>query len=681
MFLYELKKLLIKQHGLIFALFCLIAEVCMLIPLYGNSSFPNTASEEYFNSYMQIMGGRLTDNKTDYILSEHEKLLTAQSELKLLQDKLISGELTDDEEYLSEYMKLEPNLKRADAFYIIFDKYKYACKEPDKRFIMQDCNGISRDYPDIPILLFVAVMTSIYFLSEESSAMIVLIRSYSNRKNNIFTVKMSVIFLTVILIGTIASLCEFVLLYKCIGKEAMYFPIQSIGYFSGCGYNVSIIGAYILISLIRMTGYVFIISLTVLLSVTIKKAIPVTALPLTLSLIQQFIFTSAEKAYYIPTGLLRATGYFRGDTVNSDEGTKIFSSVGVDTLIFIILSVAILTAFTIAVGLKYYCGKRVNKIHRILPLCFIAAVVFTGCNNENKQFDQRFNMHNSVAFVQNEDYYFITEYDNKGGKLYAVSKNDNSRFPVIRTAFDENICPAGKCIVGNDMYFMESDGLKGFKIIKVDLNDFSTKEIAEQSGLIRYSFLGLEYNDTIVFDKYVLNFFTDGTKLFLITSDYEVYSCGFDLKNPVCIISDGIFNANLIWDGDSVWYINNTLELKMLNPYTGESKKAADGFVKSFDITCNEIVYSNKDGVFKTNKSGTLVTKLSDKKATDISIDEKNVVFFSDKKLYCFKDNVEHLLYSGALVNFSCIDGCDKVICFKYDSETSNYVEFTKKLV
>lgn len=81
MFIYELKKLLFKQYGLIFAVLCGLVQICMLIPLYDKADFPNAVTEAQYNSYMQIMEGRLTDEKTNFILSEQEQILTAQSDL------------------------------------------------------------------------------------------------------------------------------------------------------------------------------------------------------------------------------------------------------------------------------------------------------------------------------------------------------------------------------------------------------------------------------------------------------------------------------------------------------------------------------------------------------------------------------------------------------------------------
>lgn len=316
------------------------------------------------------------------------------------------------------------------------------------------------------------------------------------------------------------------------------------------------------------------------------------------------------------------------------------------------------------------------KFKRMLILpCMILVLFFVGCNIDEDE-NISFNMRNSVSFVQNENYYFVSEnFDNKI-ILYAVSKIDEERFPVIHTPFNEKINPAAKCIANGNMYFMQSDGTKGFTITEVSLTDFSMKKIAGQSGANGYSFLGLEYSDSIVFDKYVLNFFTDGKKLFLITSDYEVYSCGLNLKNAQCIISDGIFAANLCFDGKNIYYINNMLELKSYNPYNNESKNIADGFVTAFDINNDNIVYSNKNGIFVTNNNQTDSIKLSEKKTASLSYDGENIVFSSDNKLYHIRNNTEKEIYSGSLVYFSCIDKFNKVICSKYDNNIKNYVEF-----
>lgn len=356
---YELKKLLFKQHGLILAVLFALIEIITLNFLYSKTNFPNMSTKEQYIKYMQIMSGEITEEKKEFILSEHKKILTAQSEFKSLQEKIISGELADDE-YLSKYVMLEPELKKTDAFLMAFNRYKYAYGDPNRRYIMEKCGGLCRDYPDIPIILFIVSITSVCFLSEENTRMIVLIRSYANGKKKTFVAKLLALMFTIFTMAFTIAILELIMIYRAIGAEAFMYPIQSIEYFSGCTYNMTIFQVFSAITLLRTIGYLFIIFLTIFLCVIVKKPVPVMTVPLALCLLQQFIFSTADKAYYIPTGFLRASGYFKGDTYNYNTSELVFSVIPTYVLFLMALLIVIIICFVIIIGGKYYNGN--NKI-------------------------------------------------------------------------------------------------------------------------------------------------------------------------------------------------------------------------------------------------------------------------------------------------------------------------------
>lgn len=118
----------------------------------------------------------------------------------------------------------------------------------------------------------------------------------------------------------LASGSELLFLCRECGWQALSYPIQSIRYFSGCVYNISILNSFVLLQAIRLLGYIFLAAAVILLCVTIKKPLFVVFVPCSLCLLQQFLFTEGSTAYYLPTVFLRATRYFRGEIYQIKNG-------------------------------------------------------------------------------------------------------------------------------------------------------------------------------------------------------------------------------------------------------------------------------------------------------------------------------------------------------------------------
>lgn len=686
----ELKKLFLKQHALLATLILIILQCIIFSFSYKEIKFSNEFTKENYYEYMEIMQGKINIDKEKFILNEQEKIIKAEADLKELHQKLYSGEIKSGNEYTDSIAEIQNILNKKEAFEIIFNMYKHAKKAPEKRLILSVGKlGFCRDYPDIPILIFIIAYTSINLLIEESSQMITLIRTCENNRKNAFISKLISLDIMIFIVQLLSAFCEYLFLYANL-KNSINYPIQSLNYFSGCEYNITILQGFLFVQLIKLLGYFFISALIIFLSVTVKKTVPVVSIPLMLCLIQQFVFFSSDQGYYIPTGLLRASGYFKGNiyeiktSFDKRVSQKVFSAIPQSAMICMILFALIFIFFAYIVGYRYYKSKRYifkKKLFFLIPL-----IVFcmTGCTQSNKSVTNiYYNMCRSGRFPQNENYYF--DFYNElsdGSNLIAVSKSDDSKFKVLRNTFNEAIWADSCCIVENELYIFMYNSSKSFTIFKINLDTYKLEEIAKQDTSYYYSFLGLKFSDSIIIDKSIHSFFTDEKTLFLMTVDNEIFKCDMDLRHSECIISDGIYKFQLVFTGKKIYYINNKLELVAYDVENGNSSVVLGDITRSFDLFEDNIIYSGNDGIYCFSLADKTKKKMSDMCAEKIMVDRNKIVFLFNDSLYLLNSENEICtqIYNGHLVDFNIIEGKDLVLCTKFLYDSKEYEQFTIKI-
>ncbi len=547
---HEMKKLFVKQYGLIAVAVIIIIQAFLFRSTYQSPDFSNENTKNIFYGYMEVMEGKLDAGKEQFISAERERILDAQAKLKSLQNSLLSGNINDMNEYAVEFAKLQEEVSKSDAFERIFSMYNYSARDSKKRYIISPCKlGFCRDYPDIALTVIIILYSALFFLSEENSRVIALIRACGNSKVNVFLSKLTALFIFIFSAHFSSAICEYFFLRLYL-RDGINYPVQSLEYFEGCEYSFSVLQIFIFVQILKFLGYLFLSGITVLLSATVKKAVPIVSIPLATCIIQQFIFTKPSYGYYLPTGLLRSVGYFRGDAYETRHDfsgeikVKVFSSVP-ESALFIVITAAVIFIFTaIKIGADYYIPPKRHRL-KLLPFCLLSVIILMlgGCTSaEQKPLEIYFNLNDAGVISQNDEYYFyFNNSDNR--KLMAVNKETNETFNVLRTPFYEEIAADNCCLAGDYLYFFRFGGAKNFVIYRINLLSYDLELVAEQNMQSYYSFLGLKFDDNIVIDKVVLRFFTDSDSLFLITNDNELYKCEMDLKNAECIISDGIYRT------------------------------------------------------------------------------------------------------------------------------------------
>lgn len=680
---YEIKKLFLKQYALFLIAATLVLEFFSLSSVYKEAVFDNEIIKQTYYEYMDVMQGKLDDKKEKYIMYEVQEVLNAKSKLSEIQNKLYNNEYLDEDEYLSEYLEIQPYLMKSDALNMVYEKYKYSVKNPSKRYLLSYFpDGFLRDKPDMIMLLFIVSTATVFFMNEEKTKIILLIRSCESTRKNTFLTKIFVIFIMLLAVHMVVSFFEFTFFLKFVGMECMSYPIQSIEYFGGCRYDISILKTFVYVQIIKLLGNIFIATFTVLLTVLFKKPIVSVSLPLTICMLQQFVFEKSNKAYYFPTGLLRALGYFRGDSyekiTNFTETIQVksFYEVPQNVLIVVVFFSIFFIFAAIIYGLNYY--KRIVIRKRIKATSIMVLILFSGCNNNEKETDVYFNLRDLGSFAQNDNYYFTNVIESlpngivSSNIIKAFEKYGENSFSVMRDPFDNDIQSGIFCAVRNNLYVFQYLNEKGFEITKISLEDFEMEKIFGQSVFDESAFLGLKKQNNVVLDKTVLRFFTDEKNLFLITTDNELYQGDMSLDNLECIISDGIYQNNLIFDGNTIYYVNFNLELRAYNLSSCKNTLISGEFVRAIALDNENLIYSNREGIFSLNLLNSKLKRLSNLNADAISCSNGKIVYLKNDILYLLEDNNSKEIYNGRLLYFGCLSDGKSVFCRSIGKEGFN---------
>lgn len=649
MFQEEIKKLFVKQYGYVVIVLLFIGEIIFTNILYPKSAFTNEFSEPFFNEYMTEFSGELTADKKQKILVEQERILNAANAEGELEARLYNGDFADRNEFRTEYNELHSITMRTEAFDMVLEKYYYALENPENHYILSGrYDGLGQDYPDILLLLVIIIMTAAAFLNEEVSNISTLIRTSENGRKSTFRMKMTALLIFIGAGQFIRMICEFFAIISNGNLPELSYPIQSILYFQNCLYSLTIAQCFLVISAMRLLGYIFIASLVMLLAVKIKKPLFTVFVPCSICLLQQFAFGSSAFAYCIPTRFLRASGYMRGDSEDSELSAipvEVIAIVMIFTLAFVIIS--------IVAAQKYYSpGKRSFKHNHIafLAAVFIVCHVLSGCSTVQEN-AVVYNLCDNFFFAQNNDYYFISNQDG----ITRIGKSDDTEFQIIRDPFLPDTGLYGISICGNDLYCLDAFGSGKIKVIS--LNTLS--ECAFNSDKLS------EYS--------VYSAFSNGSSLFFSTFDENGI---YELRDNRIrkIISEKIYNNQLCFDGRKIFYVNSMLELVCFDTQKNESTILSEDFTRAVYYDGRRIVYSTDKGIFSLDNNTFSVVSLSEITVEKVCSDGRDIVFLKDGRLFVLGDDIEEI-YSEEPLNFALIPNMSKMVLRQFDHRTNEYID------
>ena len=657
----ELKKLYIKHLGLILTLLLIVGEIIFVNYLYPKRTFTSDITERHFYEYMEKFSGKLTPEKGAAIIEEQERIVDARNAASAIENQLLHGGYSSEDEFVAEYEKNRLVTERKEAFDLVFKQYSYALDAPDERYMtVGDYSGLCADFPDVLLLALVIFLTAVLFLNEESSGVITFVRISTNGKQRTLCGKLAAISVFILSAQIFRTALEFFVMISRGDIRELSYPIRTLEFFRDSPYNITILQGFLTISTLRLLGYFFIAALIILLSVTLCKALFTIFIPSAVCLLQQFAFDPATPAYYTPTGFLRCVGYLRGDVVTTNylgDEITLFSRIPLAVLIVLVVFTVIFIAVSVTAAYNYYtCGAfRLPKRLLTAAAVFSICVVISGCSPVSKR-AVTYNYAESVHFAQNDDFFFVASLEG----ITRVSKNDDLELPLIiePSVGNERSYFCRDVVYDNDsLYFMSSD------IYRIPLSDYGVNKVYSMSYNESAGFMEINLSKRPEKGNsgVTVGFFTDGKTYYCIQTDGII-------KDGKRIIDENFHLNSVSFDGRRIYYINSLLQLKCYDIKSGVTTRLPGEFVRALYYDGTRILYSDINGIFSLDPVDNTTEKISDHTAEQLTSDGERIIYKNGGKLY-LSDDTPIELYDGRFEAFAIISGTNKLAVVQYTGE------------
>ncbi len=369
----ELYKALVKQKAIFFILIFALIKLVFLFSSSGYSVEITEQNKILYKEYLMHVNGMLTDDKEDFIESEKLKIDRAASEKDNINNNYINGKISE-EDYILKIQNIDSSLKKSDAFKILYDQYLFVKQNPTERYFLY-INGwnnfLSNENLDIILVILLLIVITPIFTKEYEKDMIPLI--ITSKKGKILVPVSKLIAAGVITVFAALSflILEYLFFKIKYGLPFGSYPIQSIPFFKTSQYDLSLEKAYLLICVIKITGFLVFTCAISFVSVALKKTVISLFLCISSVLIPYFIFfnDSAKYELPLPLGFMIGNGYLRGTNVKDISKNVIgFSEVSRQSFmleivyLFILSTLFVITLILAFSKLSRKVGKKIENI-------------------------------------------------------------------------------------------------------------------------------------------------------------------------------------------------------------------------------------------------------------------------------------------------------------------------------
>ncbi len=341
-FYYELKKLINGKSIAVFAV--VVYMVIMSSSSRFNQSFNYV--DTLYKDYMNVLEGAWTQEKSDYIADEYDrinKILLSYDEMLI---KHNNGELTSNEltEYLNEYYAAPAYI---EALGRVSEQQIYIKENADKPYFLYDTGWkifLLTDY-NIYITALIIVIASVSFGNEHTSGFVNILRSTKHGRTKTFFTKYGIVVMWSFILSLFLIIIQLYFATKYIHMPLWEAPVISIKEFGLVDSRLNMLSFVIVRCVTTVLSYIVMASIVASLSQILKSS--------------AFASFLSAAVFILPRYLLFAGHAF----VNMLDGTRIYLESAANNLFgsryayFIIYSVAIasLSVFLFFESKTKYC--------------------------------------------------------------------------------------------------------------------------------------------------------------------------------------------------------------------------------------------------------------------------------------------------------------------------------------
>ena len=662
-FSYEWKKLMIYQRGLCYILAALLVS---MVWLAVTDRPQNSAMEEYreeYEWYLERLDGAYTEKKAAWLEQEAQVITEARYARSQSQESYYSGQITA-EQYERQIAEVNTVLTHEHGFEAAYRQYLYVCENTDNRYFLKT-NGWAGLFAvqtlDFPLFLVILILAATVFCSEYSCQMDALLRTAPQSRKSARSKAIMTLCAVFTLCGGLA-LIRFTFFGIKYGLPHGEYPVQSIASFGGSTKNISLLTAYLILTVLRCFGSVYLAALLLFTSVLVKKYALTVVIGVASTLIS-YIGLSRQICYCLPMPLpfLLATGFLEGTSSVEDsltgEPIVTFSERSPQELLALLSLSAVCCALMVWWVLRQNtnCWQSRRKTVRggwAAVLCLLVLLSLSGCSaaeSANRIF-------NSSSQSASETYSVI--FDDQT-RMYSLENRTTGALTDLVLSPLFGVFSDGKSIKAVYMdapyiYYMTSrteqyvDRVGSYNstatqvsIVQLNTETFEEQVIFEKITDSGRSLLGIDYTvgDTWMFLQYCYGFFLNNDSLFFITNDGITEVSRTIQRTQVLDIPT---RGNIAFDGRTIYFINENSLLTAYDTKTHKTRPFRNVVAYDFCLTDQGLYFINRmdsDCVYLCGRDGAHSLKISNDPALSVGYDGEKVTMIlkSDGKEVVFE--------------------------------------------
>lgn len=597
---YEIKKMFFIHKGMMIVLLFCFAELALLI--FGDVPANTDAAlyrEEYLY-YLEQVDGPYTEEKSAFLENEARAIAEAKSGLEQIYKQYRSGQ-TGGDMHIQSYTD---RLSHAAGFDVIYDQYLYANEEPSNRYFL-DANGwaglMADSGLDFPLILAIGLLAVPVYCGEAVCEMDKLVLTTKAGRQNYLRHKL---ILTVAIVSSmclIAAVMRYGLYALRYGLPHGDYPMQSLQLFGDSTKEMSLAGAYLLTSFLRLIGSLQ-LALIALFFSALCQQFALTAFLSFTTLLLPWASLSPTLQYRLPLPcpFLLAVGFLQGSKYQTDlvtgEIVTIFQEVSWVEMGLLLAGICLLSILMLLFIRKKYqtaLSKKRKQFISLIPICLTLALLLCSCAGDDDllEVETVYNSHTSKTY-QYEDIsvYFLNDNliaEDRDGNITSLTRD--ALLPIKGYWFADNLFGCGKYVYylrsEENSYgrnFTSSGKVLASSLVRVDLDTLDERVVFE--NIIQYTVLGVDISpdDTLSFlHGAAPAFFVNGDYLYVIRNGLQQIS----LRTGEVTALDISTAYNIAFDGTSIFFVNNMGELSRYDTVSGETYTRHDLLVDDFCLT------------------------------------------------------------------------------------------------
>lgn len=571
LFLFELKKVFIKQYAVIIIFLVVLARLVTSPELYKTSySDLSPVQQEYYLQYIEQYGGRIDDKKAEEITALYNEVISARRMMDTVNTKNLNGEYKDISEYFEELDAVPKIVEKYDAINLLYQRFLQIDSDRDRLVLLSsDAKGMTCgiDYAAVLAICFICSIMCLY----EKKIKPVHITSQSTKKAAGY--RLLSIAIAIIMMWALTNIVQLMSVIKVIGAENLSYGVASLSDFKYTPFDsLSIFQIYILLEITRLIGYLFIAAVTLLLCMAVNNFVVSCLLPFAATAVWIYLFGTYAPAYYSPFSLVLGYPYFTGkyEIIAGNLTIVLYEELPVSLYAVLVIINIIVTVTAAVIYLSKYSQKKMKtkKAPLISALAISVMLILSGCTDSRVAEENVTVSSHSIAWNEDKTLCCKTSNttDDEGNVISSITLYDENENVIEQDILRQEPIDYGKwinspLISDGYVYYVLNEGI-GSSIARISLTDYGKEmvyKLPDYENYRKYFDLLTVYGSTNHDDIFILSGLCKrGNELYVVFGNHKLYTINVNTKSMKYILEDIVISDICVDRLGRIYYINSS---------------------------------------------------------------------------------------------------------------------------